>query len=141
MFWKLAKKPEAIELVPNSYAVVHLDDLNNHRNVLALIHLSRNSQITGVQFFTSENTQVVCNIRDVLSKCCDGKSFKHTSLVRFIDFSKEIKVGAQKQWSQGKVTTKINTVEPHLTAISVIRSPSLLQPFFFGQAKQPNISL
>ena len=97
-FWKLAKKPEAIELVPNSYAVVHLDDLNNHRNVLALIHLSRNSQITGVQFFTSENTEVVCNIRDVLSKCCDGKSFKHTSLVRFIDFSKEIKVGAQKQW-------------------------------------------
>ena len=141
MFWKLAKKPEAIELVPNSYAVVHLDDLNNHRNVLALIHLSRNSQITGVQFFTSENTQVVCNIRDVLSKCCDGKSFKHTSLVRFIDFSKEIKVGAQKQWSQGKVTTKINTVEPRLTAISVIRSPSLLQPVFFGQAKQPNISL
>ena len=94
----MAKKPEAIELVPNSYAVVHLDDLNNDRNVLALIHLSRNSQITGVQFFTSENTQVVCNIRDVLSKCCDGKSFKHTSLVRFIDFSKEIKVGAQKQW-------------------------------------------
>lgn len=76
MFWKLAKKPEAIELVPNNYAVVHLDDVDNHRNVLALIHLSRNSQITGVQFFTSENTQVVCNIRDFLSKCCDGKSFK-----------------------------------------------------------------
>ena len=76
MFWKLANKPEAIELVPNSYAVVHLDNLKNHRNVLALIHLSRNSQITGVQFFTSENTQVVCNIRDFLSKCCDGKSFK-----------------------------------------------------------------
>lgn len=87
MFWKLANKPEAIELVPSSYAVVHLDNLNNHRNVLALIQLSQNSQITSVKFFTSENTQVVCNIRDFLSKCCDGKNLKHTSLVRFINFS------------------------------------------------------
>ena len=72
IFWRV-KKTETVELMPNSYAVIHMETLDNHRNVIALVHLS--PHVTG-HFFTSKHMQVVKNLGAVLSKCCSGKFIK-----------------------------------------------------------------
>lgn len=71
IFWRV-KKTETVELMPNSYAVIHMETLDNHRNVIALVHLS--PHVTG-HFFTSKHMQVVKNLGAVLSKCCSAISF------------------------------------------------------------------
>ena len=70
-FWR-SKKPETVELVPNTHAVIHMDTLDNHNNVVALVPLNQSSQ-TRAQFFTSKDLQVVSNLKGLLSRCCDGK--------------------------------------------------------------------
>lgn len=71
IFWR-SKKPETVELVPNTHAVIHMDTLDNHNNVVALVPLNQSSQ-TRAQFFTSKDLQVVSNLKGLLSRCCDGK--------------------------------------------------------------------
>ena len=73
IFWR-TKRPEIVEVIPNSHTVIQLDTLDNYSNVIALVHLNRSSlQIRG-QFFTSECTQVVSSLKTILSRCCEGKS-------------------------------------------------------------------
>lgn len=72
IFWK-SKKPEILELTPNSHVVIHMDTLDNQSNVIALVPLNWSCHRVRGQFFTSTNLQVVSNLKDMLSRCCDGK--------------------------------------------------------------------
>jgi len=68
------KRPETVELISNSHAIVHLDSFGNQRNVIGILPLRGGSQIRG-HFFSSECGEKLDNLKVLLAKCCDGKVF------------------------------------------------------------------
>lgn len=70
-----SKKPEIVELVPNSHAVIFMESLDNHKNIVALVPVSRSCQHIRSHFFTSQKRQSIRDLKDFFSRCCDVISF------------------------------------------------------------------
>ncbi|KAL9957120.1 hypothetical protein ACROYT_G038722 [Oculina patagonica] len=74
ILWR-QKKPETVELTPNSHAVIHMNTLGDQRNVIGILPLRRSPQMRG-HYFTSESREVLDNLKAILSNCCDVISFE-----------------------------------------------------------------
>ena len=74
ILWIPAKKPETVELTSNGHAIIHLDSLENQRNIIGILPLRGGDQIRG-HFFSSDCREKLINLKALLAKCCDGKVF------------------------------------------------------------------
>lgn len=70
-----SKKPEIVELVPNSHAVIPMDCLDNHTDVVALVAVNRGCNRIRGQFFASPKGQPTNSLKGIFTSCCAGKLF------------------------------------------------------------------
>ena len=100
-----SKKPEIVELGPNSHAVIPMDCLDNHRDVIALVPVNHSCNRIRGQFFASPRGQSTENLKGIFTSCCAGKVF----IVFFVNESffgrklPTIVVGHQSHLSMNKL--------------------------------------
>ncbi|XP_029179863.2 uncharacterized protein LOC114947369 [Acropora millepora] len=70
-----SKKPEIVELGPNSHAVIPMDCLDNHRDVVALVPVNHSCNRIRGQFFASPRGQSTDSLKGIFTSCCADVSF------------------------------------------------------------------